>query len=330
MTKFRLTTIAVLLFITIFTMMSWIIYISVTPDAKPISVILDDSGIENRDKVVGDATTATLAFVSQTLLDKRGGYTSNDFLVWTINLFDDMPNWEKGVLFQIRDLARVARDDFSRSQSTSRPDKDLSEAEPKMSFPNDAWNPMASSEGSYQKGIKHINNYLKRLADPLDSETQFYARADNLISYLVLVEKRLGGISQNLSQSVSIQRVNTDLANEKNATQSTYSSATQREKTPWLKIDDNYWQARGSVWALSHFFKAIKVDFEKILDDKNALVSVEQIIQELEDANQSLQSPIVLNGSGTGFLANHSLMMANYISRANSAVIDLRALLQQG
>ena len=31
-----------------------------------------------------------------------------------------------------------------------------------------------------------------------------------------------------------------------------------------------------------------------------------------------------------GVLANHSLVMANYISRANAAVIDLRNLLSQG
>ena len=41
-------------------------------------------------------------------------------------------------------------------------------------------------------------------------------------------------------------------------------------------------------------------------------------------------SPYILNGTGFGFVANHSLVMASYISRANAAVIDLRNLLQQG
>jgi hypothetical protein len=43
-----------------------------------------------------------------------------------------------------------------------------------------------------------------------------------------------------------------------------------------------------------------------------------------------MRSPIVLNGTGFGVTANHSLVMASYLSRANSAVIDLRALLDQG
>jgi hypothetical protein len=39
---------------------------------------------------------------------------------------------------------------------------------------------------------------------------------------------------------------------------------------------------------------------------------------------------MILNGDGFGLLANHSLVMANYISRANAALIDLNELLQQG
>lgn len=39
---------------------------------------------------------------------------------------------------------------------------------------------------------------------------------------------------------------------------------------------------------------------------------------------------MILNGSGFGLVANHSLVMANYVSRANAAVIDLTNLLSQG
>jgi hypothetical protein len=39
---------------------------------------------------------------------------------------------------------------------------------------------------------------------------------------------------------------------------------------------------------------------------------------------------MMLNGHGFGYVANHSLVLASYISRANAAVLDLRILLQQG
>ncbi|RLW61299.1 MAG: hypothetical protein B6D70_09505, partial [gamma proteobacterium symbiont of Stewartia floridana] len=60
------------------------------------------------------------------------------------------------------------------------------------------------------------------------------------------------------------------------------------------------------------------------------LVSLRQIIRELEATQAPISSPVVLNGKGFGMFANYSLVMASYISRANAAVIDLRNLLSQG
>lgn len=91
-----------------------------------------------------------------------------------------------------------------------------------------------------------------------------------------------------------------------------------------------FFEARGSAWALIHLLKAVEIDFADVLEKKNARVSVQQIIRELEATQQTLFSPMVLNGSGFGMLANHSLVMASYISRANAAIIDLRRLLAQG
>ena len=79
-----------------------------------------------------------------------------------------------------------------------------------------------------------------------------------------------------------------------------------------------------------HFLKAVEIEFYDVLEDKNALVSLQQIIRELEATQQSVFSPMILNGSGFGMLANHSLVMANYISRANAALIELSELLNQG
>ena len=101
-------------------------------------------------------------------------------------------------------------------------------------------------------------------------------------------------------------------------------------ETPWLQIDNVFYEARGQAWALAHLLRAIEVDFADVLAKKNATVSVRQIIRELEAAQATLWSPMILNGSGYGILANHSLVMANYISRANAGLIDLRQLLSQG
>ena len=79
-----------------------------------------------------------------------------------------------------------------------------------------------------------------------------------------------------------------------------------------------------------HFLKAVEIDFADVLERKNAVASVRQIVRELEMTQQPVRSPIIVNGEGFGLVANHSLVMASYISRANAAIIDLRELLSKG
>ncbi len=278
--------------------------------------------------VTGYSTTDTLIRVGRTLLEKPGGFLSNDITPPSVFL-DNMPNWELGVIIQIRDLAKALRNDYSRSQSQSTEDPDLAKAEPAFNFNHDSWM-LPSSERKYREGIRHLEAYLARLEDENQRETQFYARADNLREWLAVVEKRLGSLSQRLSASVGQVRVDTDLAGERAAEMATPRDENRIVKTPWLKIDDVYFEARGTAWALLHFLRAAQFDFEQVLEDKNAVVSLRQIIRELEEALSPMRSPIVLNGRGYGIFANHSLVMASYLSRANSAVINLRELLDQG
>jgi hypothetical protein len=101
-------------------------------------------------------------------------------------------------------------------------------------------------------------------------------------------------------------------------------------KTSWWQIDNVFYEARGTSWALVHFLKAVEVDFGDVLAKKNAIASLQQIIRELEMTQRPLRSPMIVNGEGFGLLANHSLVMASYISRANAAIIDLRELMSKG
>jgi hypothetical protein len=283
---------------------------------------------DGRKLVTGSVTTATLIGVMDTLLSKPGGYTHNDIFppgVW----LDNMPNWEYGVLIQSRDLARALREVLSRSQSQSTEDADLVMAEPRFNFDSDSW-ALPASESEYRDGVKYVRAYFDRLSDQQSPDAQFYARADNLRYWLTTVNTRLGSLSQRLSASVGKRRINTDLAGEEAASQSTSAPSELEVSTPWMEIDDVFYEARGTAWALIQFLQAAEVDFAEVLRKKNAQVSLQQIIRELEGTQETVWSPMILNGSGFGLLANHSLVMASYISRANAAIIDLRDLLSQG
>ena len=299
------------------------IYWSRTPDLFWVNHTVDDERI-----VVGYSTTDTLIRVAETLLDKPGGYLNNDRMPPSVFL-DNIPNWEIGVLQQVRDLARVIRNDYSRSQSQSKEDEDVRDAEQAFFIDNNSWI-FPRSESEYRKAIEGFRSYRDRLSDDNDMDAQFFARADNLREWLAQVEKRLGSLTRRLGDSVATNRINESLALDPSAEASNPQPDKVDVRTSWFEVDDVFFEARGTAWALVHFFRAVEFDFAHVLEDKNANASVRQIIRELESSLQPLRSPVILNGSGYGFFANHSLVMANYLARANAAVINLRELLDQG
>ena len=294
--------------------------------AQTAATYAEEDGVDP--KVVGYTMTTTFHHIARTLLEKPGGYLSNDRLppgLW----LDNMPNWEFGVLVQVRDMSRAMRIDFSRSQSQSSEDKDLQLAEGQYFFDNSSWI-FPQTESEYRKGNALVRSYSRRLADDKDKNGQFYARADNLSNWLQGVGSRLGNLSQQLSASVGKRQFNLALAGDAQAKQSTPNKADGDIKTPWTKLDDQFFEARGQTWALIHLLRAVEVDFADVLKDKNAGVSLQQIVRELEGTQETLMSPIILNGEGLGLVANHSLVMASYISRANAGITDLRDLLNRG
>lgn len=294
----------------------------------PVTRAQAHAAANGREPVTGYVTTVSLIETVELLLNKRGGYLANDIMPPWVFL-DNVPNWEFGVITQVRDLARAMRNDFSRSQTQSTEDPDLTEADPMFHYDNARWIPPAT-EGRYEKAQEALERYLARLSDAAEPDAQFFARADNLTDWLSIVEKRLGSLSQRLSASVGQHRINTDLSGDRDARQSTAGPSEISVKTSWTQIDDVFYETRGSAWALIHFLRALEADFDQVLRDKNALTSYRQIIRELESTQEPLHSPMVLNGSKFGMFSNHSLVMANYIARANAAIIDLRKLLQDG
>jgi hypothetical protein len=286
------------------------------------------AGNDPKKLVPGYVTMATIIHIAECLLDKPGGYLSNDVTPPGVYL-DNIPEWEFGALTELRDSTRALRNDFSRSQTQSIEDRDLQIAEPKFNYDSDSWI-LPSTESEYRDGIAALYRYLHRLTAAKDS--RFFTRADNLNAYLQVVEKRLGSLAQRLAASVGQTRLNFDLASGSSSRQlPVFETLSQIQfKTPWLQIDNIFFEARGYTWALLHTLKAITIDFYDVLSNKNALVSLKQIIREMENTQAFIWSPIILNGTGFSLVASHSLIMASYISRANAAIIDLRSLLLQG
>lgn len=272
----------------------------------------------------GVAMTAAHIGVTEALLHKRGGYLRNDRLppgVW----LDNIPSWEYGVLLQVRDMSIALRDTFGRPRPGSPPHDDLAEAVTHFAADSTRWS-LPAPEREYQRGLDRTRSYLERLVDNEGVAASFDAQPRRLDSWLQGVEERLAGLSTRLSASAGTWIDPQDWPDER-ADQQAVELGQVFVKTPRLKIDDIFYEARGSAWALLHYLRAVEDDFAEVLRRRGGWTSLRQAIRELEATQKNMRSPIIFNGSGFGLLPNHSLVMASHVGRAHMAIAELREAL---
>jgi len=292
----------------------------------PVALNAERTKARGQSVVIGQTLVQTEIELVRQLLDKRGGYLRNDIMPPGV-FMDNMPNWELGVLLQVRDLSRTLRSDFSRSPGQTADDRDLVDAEPHFAFSHDRWL-LPSSESEYHAGIESTEAYLHRLSDNDPMDGRFSARADNLSRYLADVERRLADLSKRLSESVARTVPEQQPIPAGDSVPTEPAAPEAAKATSWTTIDDVFYEARGACFAQIHILKAIDHDFAHVLDERDAHFALQQVIRELEATQTGVASPVILNGSPYGFFANHSLVMANYISRANVSIGDLRTALE--
>ncbi|WP_372613501.1 DUF2333 family protein [Halomonas sp.] len=254
----------------------------------------------------GAVTTATLITTVATLLEKPGGYVRNDLAppgLW----LDNMPNWELGVLNQARDLA----DSLPLMESEAVPALDL--VGESLRDDSRDWL-MPSTEDRLESALGALDGYLLTLSETGDAE--FVAGA-GLDAWLDRVAGRLDDLGRRLSSSVASREQLGDL----NLNQ-------LPPRTPRLRVDDIFYEARGSGWALVHFFEAVRRDQQDALVDGDVQAQWELLIAELERTQRRLWSPMVLNGSGFGIIANHSQVMANHMMRARDLAREVSERLE--
>lgn len=269
--------------------------------------------------ITGQATSGALIQVTSTLLDKPGGFISNDMMPHRLWL-DDMPAWETGVLDEVRSFLHAMRQNFGRDVTRHLTDADLAEAESQFYFSSHSW-AIPSSEGEYRRGIEALQRYRSRLALSPDNAEHavFRTDAEALDVWLANVDVQLGKWVQSLSNSVGQEQV-AGLGG---------AGITLSARTPWLQLDDVFYSARGHAWALAALLSGMRKDAAGVLAEKHATLAWQQALVELQATQQFVWSPMVLNGKGFGVLANHSLMLANYLHRARMDLAEVRRLLQQ-
>lgn len=262
----------------------------------------------------GGALVGVQARLVDTLTGKPGGFLDNDVFP-PGSMVDDMPAWERGVLGEVRDLSAAMRPPAWRDPLAPPLSPELAEADAAFAVDPGAWG-MPSAESEFRRGRDALQRHAARLAG---GDGAVVAMRDaQFLRWLSLVQARL---------DVLATRLNAAQAASLRAGAPVAAGTEPVPATSWSVVDDVFFEARGSSWALLHLLKAAEVDFGGLLSARHADLNLRAAIHELEATQQPLWSPVVLNGSGFGLFANHSLVLANYLHRARAEIGEMQALL---
>ncbi|MFC1883286.1 DUF2333 family protein [Thermodesulfobacteriota bacterium] len=302
---------AVLIFIAI---LSFTIIIMVLNSKKPERLIIDKTAIKSKG--------AVFIKVNEQLIEKLyNNWLPNDHF-WPTIFLDNMPNFQIGELEVIRYNIRVLRDNLSRMRTTDKLEPSAEAAFTALSNdPYKWWFPRAESK--WKLARKSLGKFHE---DLLSGRSHFYPRADNLVELLNQYASLMGGINTRLMNAPrDIKKVLT-FDEEKGKKGSDLKMV--EVDIPWRKIDDNFYYAQGASFALYESFRAIRVDFIDVLEDKNSVKLVDKILEDLERCY--FEPLIVFNGDPDSIFANHSLNLSGMFNDARQKINSLIVALRQG
>jgi hypothetical protein len=270
--------------------------------------------------------------MEKNFLGKPGGMMSNDWNPIS-RLTDNMRSWERGFIVQYRVMVQALRFDLSRTGPQSQDHVQLQNADPLFNFKETSFM-LPASEKQYKEGLKELKDYLKEMAQSESEAAYFAARQDQLINYLARQTVMLGDYTSKLQRNIGAQTYDTGVLTstegeaEADAPPAKVGKA-QQPNTFWTR-DNAFYEVRGGVYVLYHCMLAIRKDCETLINDAKAMGVMNRIVNELENANKPMRSPMVLNGEEFGFLQNHSLVLASHLAKAHLAVQELQLQLRGG
>jgi hypothetical protein len=244
-------------------------------------------------------------------------------IYWPTVFLDNMPNFQLGELEVVRYNVHVLRDNLSRMRTTDKIDRKVEDAFTSLSNdPHKWWFP--SAESKWQNAYDDLEVYYQNLVKGV---SHFYPRGDNLIELVDDYASLMGGVNTRLINAP--QRSGTvlpvDAGDKENRGK---NSQLVSINISWRHIDDNFYYAQGVAYGLYESFKAIKIDFKRVLEEKGAMALVDKILENLE---RSYFEPwIVFNGSPQSIFANHSLNLSGVFNDARQKIDSLAMALRQG
>lgn len=256
------------------------------------------------------AVAAATALIDREV--NRHDWIANDPVFSPAYFYDNMANFQVGMVYAIRLFANEMRDQIGRVRGTSQVDADLDSAAGDLARPGDVWfidpdvslMPQASSEEVYRAAMRKLANYNQRLADG-DPATVFERRADTLLTTLERFSADLGSASARTSDMLA-------------------------EAGPWIfegQSDDVFYANKGRLYAYYILLSGLGQDFETVIRDRQLETVWTKLLAGLRIAAE-LEPWTVLNASPDGLVfPNHLAAQGFYLMRARTQLKEVTNIL---
>jgi hypothetical protein len=256
------------------------------------------------DHLPGEILATVLARIVEHELDSPFGWRPNDFFPWGPALWaDNNASRQLGIMHGIRETMLVFKDNLTKV-SANVYDRDLVEAdtmfrndEKKLFFP--------SAENRFSKGVTYLEHYIHGLHTDPPTSRPLNRRTIECIKLFEAWTTLLGDGHGNLYRE------------------------HERDGSPvrcW-KTDNYFYAAQGYAHVMYYVMQAIRREYGEDLGG-----NVEFLFDEVLDAlykAHTLKPLIILDGSPTGFLANHRGNLDSYISEARDKMFSIKEELEK-
>lgn len=246
------------------------------------------------------------------LLDRevnQNRWVANDPFFMPSVLLDNMPNYQVGIVHALGRFTNELAETIGRTRGSSQVDANLAGARGKTNYPGDVWMfdltksalPQPPSEDQYRGAIKDLLSYNERLAS---QQAIFDVRADSAIT--------------------TLERISNDLGDALGAIEAGIKDSGGLFDPD---ADDLFYSIKGRTYAYYMLLRALKTDFAKVISEKNAERTWDQMLEALEKA-AVLHPIIVSNVDPDDFFFNtHLASQGNYIALARIRLHEVQDII---
>ena len=257
----------------------------------------------------GESHAVAMAAALITRETDENRWTANDPFFLPGAVLDNMPNFQQGIMYALSRFAIEMSDQIGRVRGSSQVDDDLDSAAGRLKFPGTIWffdfktslAPTTASEQHYRTARQAFLKYNQRLAA---GDASFERRADNLQATLERVSSDIGSSSAVIDQRIADGGFLID-----------------------MQADDVFYQVKGRLYAYYQILKALGVDFQKIIEERELTAAWDQMLESLRVAS-TMQPMVVVNGDpDSQVMPSHLASQGFYLLRSRTQLKEIANIL---